>query len=102
MKDEEIYRAAIEEWGVHLQLIMVLEEMSELAKEITHLMRGNGSPVKLIDERADVGIMLEQLDIILTGYDENYKNRLSTARMNKLVRLKQRVTEHQQNRQVKP
>ncbi len=86
MKDEEIYRAAIEEWGVNLQLIMVLEEMSELAKEITHLMRGYGSPIQLIDER------------ILTGYDENYKNRLSTARMNKLMRLKQRVIEHQQKR----
>ena len=32
--DEEILIKAINKWGKHAQLLMVLEEMSELQKEI--------------------------------------------------------------------
>ncbi len=53
---------AVEKWGTHAQLLMVLEEMSELQKEILkNINRGKDNVDAIIDETADVEIMLEQL-----------------------------------------
>jgi Leu/Phe-tRNA-protein transferase len=65
---ELIYQRAIERWGISLQSVVVIEEMSELTKEITKTLRGNKFEHRnesdfdnIIDEIADVEIMLEQL-----------------------------------------
>ena len=53
---------AIKTWGPNAQLLMVLEEMSELQKEILkNVNRGKNNIDEIIDETADVEIMLEQM-----------------------------------------
>lgn len=68
---QQAYQKFIDNWGVTQQLVMVLEECSELQKEITKYIRGNGNLSNLEEEIADVEIMLEQLKYIfnLTSID---------------------------------
>ena len=60
-----IYYNAIAKYGTEHQMIVALEEMSELQKEICKDMRGNLNLKNLIEEIADVTIMLEQLRLII-------------------------------------
>lgn len=63
--DKEILQQAIQKWGKQAQLLMVLEEMSELQKEILkNINRGKDNLDAIVDETADVEIMLEQLKYI--------------------------------------
>lgn len=67
----EVYTKALEKWGKPLQIIMGIEEMSELTKELTKYLRGNNERRnKLIEEIADVSIMLEQLILIFDCQNE--------------------------------
>ena len=62
---KDILEKAVQTWGTHAQLLMVLEEMSELQKEILkNINRGKDNLDAIIDETADVEIMLEQLKYI--------------------------------------
>lgn len=69
MNAEEIEREAAERYGIRSQSIVAIEEMSELQKELTKLLRGEcENPVDHIsEEMADVYIMLEQLEILLNN-----------------------------------
>ena len=64
-----VYRRAIDTYGEESQLWMVIEEMSELAKEICKFMRGKRCPADIADEIADVAIMLEQSTMIFSVGD---------------------------------
>ena len=64
----EIYRRAIEKYGEDMQLIVALEEMAELAKEICKRQRGDGVLAHLSEEMADVMICLEQMEMILDNH----------------------------------
>ena len=57
----KVYTDALETFGSTMQLIVALEEMSELQKEITKALRGNLNPMHLAEEVADATIMLEQV-----------------------------------------
>lgn len=76
LKDHEIETAAINQYGTALQMIVAIEELSELQKEITKLLRdraiptGIGNISHLSEEMADVYIMLEQLELIFHNTDE--------------------------------
>lgn len=72
-----VYEHAIDKYGIKPQMLMVIEEMSELTKAICKFFRVPGyveSDADIIDaiaeETADVTIMLEQLRLIL-GINEN-------------------------------
>lgn len=67
-KREEIYKKAIQKYGKELQIDVAIEEMAELTKELVKDIRGKGIINHIIEEMADVHIMLEQLTII---YDVN-------------------------------
>lgn len=67
-----VYEHAIDTYGVKPQMLMVIEEMSELTKAICKFFRVPGymePDADIIDsiaeETADVTIMLEQLRLIL-------------------------------------
>lgn len=65
MMDKALLLKAIKVWGNKPQLLMVLEEMSELQKEILkNINRGKQNIDEIIDETADVEIMLAQLKMI--------------------------------------
>ena len=58
------YELFLNAWGKTPQMIMVLEETAELQKEITKNLRGRDNIESIIEEVADVEIMLEQLKLI--------------------------------------
>jgi len=67
----EVYSKAVAKWGMPLQIIMGIEELSELTKELTKYLRNNArSRESLIEEIADVSIMLEQLINMFDCMDE--------------------------------
>lgn len=61
MSDREVYRTAINKWGIEAQVMMVLEEMSELQKELCKHSRGKDNRNEIAEEIADVEITLEQM-----------------------------------------
>jgi NTP pyrophosphatase (non-canonical NTP hydrolase) len=63
-----IYEMALQKWGEYAQVMMAIEEMSELTKEICKVYRGQGNIDNIAEEIADVTIMMEQLRLI---YDIN-------------------------------
>ncbi len=57
-----VLKRALESWGEQAQMMMVVEEMSELMKEILkNVNRKKDNIAEIIEETADVEIMLEQL-----------------------------------------
>ena len=64
MEINEIYQQAIETYGKDAQLKMAIEEMAELTQAICKSFRGKDNLDNIIEEIADVEIMLAQLKII--------------------------------------
>lgn len=58
------YKVALRKNGTDAQVMMAIEEMSELTKEICKLFRGKPTLDDLADEIADVLITIEQLKLI--------------------------------------
>lgn len=72
-----VYEHAIDKYGIKPQMLMVIEEMSELTKAICKFFRvpgyvepDEGVIDAIAEETADVTIMLEQLRLIL-GINDN-------------------------------
>ena len=65
---------------------MVLEEVAELQKEICKLWRGRDNIQAIAAEVADVGIMLDQLKLILDITED-----VQQFREKKITRLKERL-----------
>ena len=62
INEEKLYKRALADWGKEAQMLMVVEEMSELTKEILkNINRKKDNIAKIIEEAADVEIMLGQL-----------------------------------------
>lgn len=79
---------AINLFGNHAQIDMAVEEMCELTKELLKHRRFNDNRCKIVEEMADVYIMLEQLKIIFgieeieLGIESEYKLQRLHERMN--------------------
>ena len=92
----QIYAEAIKTWGEEAQMLMAVEEMSELQKVILKYLRclnfGQGDLEScvnaLIEETADVEITLEQLKMIFSC-----STRVEEAKAQKLSRLEMRLEE---------
>lgn len=82
---------AISTYGSDMQLIVAIEELSELEKELCKFLRGKKNFAAAAEEYADVQIMLEQIKIILLELDPDFEDRVSNYTRNKLARLKRRV-----------
>lgn len=63
-KEIAIYQKIIKKFGKEAQMIVAIEECSELQKAITKLLRGYDNITALSEEIADVEIMIEQLKIM--------------------------------------
>lgn len=73
---DELYKRALRVWGKEPQMLQVVEEMSELIKEILkNVNRKKDNISALIEETADVEIMLGQLKCCYDIAEEvaNYK-----------------------------
>lgn len=88
MHEMSILQRAIAKYGEEAQMKMALEEMSELQKEICKRWRGKDNRDAIIEEVADLEIMLDQLKLML---DIQYH--VQQARQDKLIRLQGRLEE---------
>lgn len=87
---EKIYDEAIDFFGVTSQKIMVIEEMSELTKELCKELRNRGDVEHIADELADVEITLAQIKKIYNIHQlvEEHKD-FKLQRLEKsIIRLK--------------
>lgn len=86
----KIYSDAWTKWGFELQMITFMEEASELIKAVSKYARGWKKSTRceryLIEEIADVEIMIEQLEMQHNWC--NWRQRIDTAKHDKLLRLK--------------
>ena len=92
MKNETLYQRALRVWGKEPQMLQVIEEMSELTKEILkNVNRKKDNVAEIIEETADVEIMLAQLKCCYQIADdvENYKTE-------KLKKIEKRLDEWEQ------
>lgn len=64
MKRNDLYVLTIGKYGTHAQQLKMLEEMSELSKEIIKGLLDEVDRACLVDEVADVEIVLEQLKLM--------------------------------------
>ena len=83
---KKIYEDARIKWGRINQLTVAIEELSELQKEICKYFRHEGKHEDLIEEVADVSIMIEQI-ILMFDIDQDVKKVMEE----KLQRLKRRI-----------
>ena len=58
---KQVYDAALGKWGAKMQATVAIEEMSEVIKEVTKMLRGELDREHMAEEIADATIMLEQL-----------------------------------------
>lgn len=89
--DNEVLQKAIDTYGINAQKVMLFEEMSELQKEVCKTMRGADNRAELVDEIADVYIMLEQIKLmegICDGTVQHFINK-------KIERLKERISKEE-------
>lgn len=85
----DVLKKAIDKYGHNHQLDMCVEEMSELIKEICKKKRGSDNHAELVEELADVHIVLKQLEIIC----EINPRELQGMIYQKTERLKERMKE---------
>ncbi|MBW2520335.1 MAG: antitoxin [Deltaproteobacteria bacterium] len=69
MAYENIYRQAIEKWGEHAQSDQAIEECAELIATLKHYRRGKVPSQSVINELADVILMIGQL-VYMFGEDK--------------------------------
>lgn len=82
---EEIYKKALGKWKADAQIKMTIEECAELIVVLVKSKRiTNGSTIpEIVDELADVQIMINQMKLIFPGVNERIQE--------KMYRLKKRL-----------
>lgn len=82
-REGAILEGAVEKFGSNAQVIVAIEELSELQKELTKWLRGKGKEEALLEEMSDVSIMLGQLELIFGDFIEEEISKLE--RLERLV-----------------
>jgi len=91
MDNTEVYGRAIEKWGKQLQMVLLMEEMSELAKEVSKRIRGKPDYDHMAEEIVDVEIMLEQLKLIGSKEYAQFDENINSHKKRKIRRLEELV-----------
>ena len=95
-KDQEnqLYQDAIDFFGDLSQKVMVIEEMSELTKELCKELRNRGNVDHIAEELADVEITLAQIKLIY-GIDELVQHH-KEFKLNRFANIMKDLKEKQQ------
>ena len=90
---KKLYKEAVKKWGLQLQFGMLIEECAELIQAVNKVSRKDDADTwrNLAEEMADVEIMIEQLKTVIDW--QNLEFLVSTAKNNKLLRLKSLLEE---------
>jgi NTP pyrophosphatase (non-canonical NTP hydrolase) len=83
MAYRELYQATVQKWGAEAQYDQVVEECAELITSLKHLRRGRVDETAVVEELADVYLMVGQL-IFMLG-----EERVATAVERKIGRLRE-------------
>lgn len=83
---KELFKRVIKKHGAQMQMVVAMEEMAELQKELSKAIRGKGNKNSIAEEIADVEIMLEQMKIIF-----DCKKEVRGWKKIKLARIKKRM-----------
>lgn len=87
--EQKLYERAVRVWGKEPQMLQVIEEMSELIKEILkNVNRKKDNIAEIIEETADVEIMLGQLKCCY-----NIKKQVADYKADKLRMIDKRLDE---------
>ena len=70
------------------QLLVAMEELCELAIELSREMRGRGDRMGILEELADVTIVVENIKRILNITDEELYNAIDVKLVNAAVKIK--------------
>lgn len=89
-KELEIYDKAIITFHFNAQRLMLFEEIGELMNAIAKLPRGRATIDNVIEELADVAIMVNQMAVFF-----GWEKFLAQKEM-KLIRLKERLEKYQE------
>ncbi|MCF6267715.1 MAG: antitoxin [Desulfuromusa sp.] len=84
---EQLYQATLAKWGEDAQYDQAVEECAELIAALKHFRRGKVDQQAVIDELADVSLMLGQLTWMFgtKQVDEAVQNKLK--KLNQLLDL---------------
>ena len=87
----DLYNRAIHKWGVKAQMEMAQEEATEFSLAVRKQYRKNTKESfdNLIDETADIEIMIEQIQLI--HEDSNFRKLVEERKEFKLNRLNERL-----------
>ena len=82
----DLLKKAVDKWGEGPQILMAIEETSELTTELCHYLRDRGNLDKISEEMADVELMLDQLKYIFNNVGE-----IEQWKIKKYHRLRKRL-----------
>lgn len=88
MRDEvmdNIYQEAINAFGKHTQLILAMEECAELIQAISHHIRGRKHGASIVEEIADVEIMIGELKCVVSPIEIDIIKNLKLQRLEKRI-----------------
>lgn len=88
-KELDICEKAVRTYGYDAQRLMLFEEIGELLNAIAKLSRGRSTSDDVIEELADVAIMVNQMAVIYGWY------KFHAEKAKKLQRLQERLSKHQ-------
>lgn len=91
----DIERRAMKQWGFEAQLLMLVEEFSELVVILSHYRRAfkNASTEEIVSELADTQIVLDEFKIYMsdTMGEWQFTEMFCRIKQEKLERLEQRL-----------
>ena len=84
--DRSVFKRAIAKFGINNQVLMIIEECSELILAISHYNRGRVRSDAVMEEIVDLTIMLEQARLIYDPTDTEF-GRIYIEKINRLEKL---------------
>jgi NTP pyrophosphatase (non-canonical NTP hydrolase) len=91
LRPDGVYRRAVTLWGPQFQAMMLAEECGELVAAMSQYLRGRVAAEKVVEETADVHIMLAQIPHILGGNPDDFRKAISKQVAAKKWRLEDLV-----------
>jgi NTP pyrophosphatase (non-canonical NTP hydrolase) len=91
LRPAEVYERAVKLWGPEFQAMMLAEECGELVAAMSQYLRRRVAAEKVIEEVADVHIMLAQVPHLLGGDPAAHQKAISKVVTDKKWRLENLV-----------
>ena len=91
LRPADVYERAVKLWGPEFQTMMLAEECGELVSAMSQYLRRRVEAEKVIEEAADVYIMLAQIPHLLGGDPETRRKAISKVVADKKWRLENLV-----------